>query len=634
MENYKIFKNYRLLKKTLTRLPGWILIFGSFFIIPFIFTTSTIDPVTDIRFFVFSILIFVLFPILLFQQLINTQSILFLKRKIFIPIFGYFIVNIIALITAINVYEGVIEVLKISLYISYLVVCIILLETKISRESLSKSIIVCSLILSLIGIAQYYFNLQSIPGGWGFPYSTMANGNLFSSVLFLTIPFIFYGVFVFNNSWKIVSNISLSLSIIIIVIVQTRSVWLACFVSVLFIIPFIILIHKKSKSDNTNNNQLRNRIINFILVILMSIFVSILSSNYHNPERSVIDRVSSIANLNDPSVNERIILWQKSIKIFLDNPILGVGPGNWKIVFPQYGTNGLRAETGFTNFRRPHNDYLWILTETGIFGLIFYLLIFFFVFYYGIKTLFQIHSMNQKIYIMCLLFGITGYLVISFFSFPKERITHGIFLTLIISNIISIYHESFPLKVILKIPRGLLVILVMIIVSISGYVGYIRFISDQCMKNVLFYRQQNQWGNLIDEVDKIDSYFYTIDNSVTPVVWYRGVANYSLKNYIKAYTDFYKSLKVHPNNVHVLNNLATISEERGKHNKAIIYYKKAITIAPKFEEALLNLSAVYYNTGKYQLASDTISQIAENGSSTKIQSYREKISNKLNGEKK
>jgi O-antigen ligase len=610
--------------------PEWIIIIGSVFIIPFIYSTSTIDPVSDLRFFIFSFLILVLFSYFLFQHFIKPQSLSILNRKIFILILSYFIINILSLLSALNIYEGIREVLKTGLFISFLFASIILLKTQLSREYLSKSVVISSIALSLIGLAQYYFNLQSIPGGWGFPYSTMANGNLLSSALFLMTPFIIYGAFVFTNYWRISSNIALSLSIFIMAIVQTRSVWLAFSLSLLLIILIAIVFQKKSKIVITNNNPLTKRVKKLIPFVFVSILLAVVSNSYLNPERSLTNRLVSIANLDDPSVNERIFLWQKTIEMSLDNPILGVGPGNWKIAFPEYGTDGLRAEDGFTNFQRPHNDYLWILSETGIFGLICYVLIFFFIYYYGIKSFIHLNDRSEKIYIICLLFGITGYLIISFFSFPKERITHIIFLGLIFSNIISIYHASFPLKKIPSSSGNLFVIIpILLLGSVSCYGGYQRFSSDQSMRKVLIYRQQNEWGKLIEEVKNIDKYFYSIDNSVIPVIWYRGIANYSLNNKKQAFDDFGKAVKLHPNNVHALNNFATILEEFGHHDKAISQYQKAVAISPKFEEALLNLSAVFYNSGKYKLASETILQISGTYNTLKVQQFQKKINSKL-----
>ena len=66
---------------------------------------------------------------------------------------------------------------------------------------------------------------------------------------------------------------------------------------------------------------------------------------------------------------------------------------------------------------------------------------------------------------------------------------------------------------------------------------------------------------------------------------------------------------MNPYHIHVLNNLATSYEIKGNHEMAIDMYNRAILISPKFDEALLNLSAVYYNNGNIDSASSIISRV-------------------------
>jgi O-antigen ligase len=71
------------------------------------------------------------------------------------------------------------------------------------------------------------------------------------------------------------------------------------------------------------------------------------------------------------SAASRLDILRAGFKIFLDHPILGVGLGNFRIVFPHYTT------FYFTKYKQfyAHNTYLEILTGVGLLGLITYLLI-------------------------------------------------------------------------------------------------------------------------------------------------------------------------------------------------------------------------------------------------------------------
>jgi Tfp pilus assembly protein PilF len=97
-----------------------------------------------------------------------------------------------------------------------------------------------------------------------------------------------------------------------------------------------------------------------------------------------------------------------------------------------------------------------------------------------------------------------------------------------------------------------------------------------------------------------------MDNTATPLLWYRGVGYFNLQRYDLALQDFKESYIVNPNHVHVLNNLATIYEIKGKHNKAKEYYYKALEVIPTFKESRVNLAAILFNEKEYEQALDVI----------------------------
>ena len=59
----------------------------------------------------------------------------------------------------------------------------------------------------------------------------------------------------------------------------------------------------------------------------------------------------------------------------------------------------------------------------------------------------------------------------------------------------------------------------------------------------------------------------------------------------------------------MLNNLGTCYELKKDHENAIKCYEAAISLSPKFEDALLNLAAVSYNSGNYDKAFSSIKKI-------------------------
>lgn len=78
----------------------------------------------------------------------------------------------------------------------------------------------------------------------------------------------------------------------------------------------------------------------------------------------------------DPYAANRLDMWKMSLDIFQDHLLFGVGPDNFREVSKQYNFKQARGPAHyFKRPRRPHNDYFKILTETGIAGLIFLILL-------------------------------------------------------------------------------------------------------------------------------------------------------------------------------------------------------------------------------------------------------------------
>jgi O-antigen ligase/uncharacterized protein involved in exopolysaccharide biosynthesis len=72
--------------------------------------------------------------------------------------------------------------------------------------------------------------------------------------------------------------------------------------------------------------------------------------------------------IEDPSLSERIGLVRIAIRIFQDNPLLGVGLGQYQNAFPRYAFE-LGVDLGAPP--QPHNRVLEILAETGLVGFAF-----------------------------------------------------------------------------------------------------------------------------------------------------------------------------------------------------------------------------------------------------------------------
>ena len=109
------------------------------------------------------------------------------------------------------------------------------------------------------------------------------------------------------------------------------------------------------------------------LVILISTLAFILfySSNYSTYLGDKLDKINQISS--DQSYINRIEYYKIGIRLFEKSPIIGNGTGTWKINSLDRSVRNLDSNEASYY---AHNDFLQVLSETGLIGLFVYAIIF------------------------------------------------------------------------------------------------------------------------------------------------------------------------------------------------------------------------------------------------------------------
>jgi O-antigen ligase len=617
-------------------LDFFVLIVASVFFIPFFGTSFSIDPVLTPQFLAWSVITFILLVVFTIRLFKNPEGLdcSVLRRMIFPLFFGYLLFSLVSLIMAVNVTEGIYEVLKIFVSLVYLfTTTIILSRNKSYYLILAKAVIVTAAILSLFTLCQYFLIAYRKPGDIvDASYSvsaTMAHKNMLSSALFLTLPFCMYVLLACHGYWKVASIVPTTLIILDILLLQTRSVWLGLFLSAAA--TMIVLGAFAEKLSVSGRTLLKKCTPVAVIVLITAVLVFACFYLKTGSVDFLTKRIQSISTRNYESNIERILIWRKSAEAIKDNLVCGLGCGNWKIVHLSYGLDKM-PERALKNvfFQRPHNDYIWVLSEIGIPGFVFYLSIFGITIGYIFRIIARHPETNSKLFSVFMFFGITGYMVDAFFSFPKERIFHSIFLMLMMAVVVSIYHQSLGFKK--TVPRSFMCALTipsLPLLLCAVAVGYIRLNAEIYTKRAYAARAAQNWPVVISEIDKGYSIFATLDPMSTPLQWYKGEADFLMNNVPQALLDYKKAYDANPYHIHVLNNLATCYEIQGNHDQAIEFYNKALKIYPQFEEAMINLGATYYNCGRYEKAYEILLQCDPNTKDQRLQEYLKSVRKKL-----
>lgn len=254
----------------------------------------------------------------------------------------------------------------------------------------------------------------------------MSNINITSFSLLYKIPILFY--FFDKSKNKLASFFHLFIFLCVlssILILGSRASYIALGF-MLFIRMGLLFFHKESIFKS------KFKLIGYSFTILISIILNIA----FNSESNFIDRTSEINfDANNSSNNQRLNYYDISLQLIRDNPLLGIGVGNWK--YESIPLNRFDM-SGYIVPYYAHNDFLQIFSETGLFGLLSYVLIFISIAYIVLKNFKNI----EYFYIGCFFIA---YTIDSLLNFPIGRVVsliHFIFFISLIFSLNQKYNEK------------------------------------------------------------------------------------------------------------------------------------------------------------------------------------------------
>lgn len=483
----------------------------SVLVIPFIINPAGLDPALPVRIFAWGLLTVILITILA----IKTNADFSILRCFIFPLSAlYLLISLLSLLRAVNVMEGLFVCARVLLFFSFLyAACLILNGDQHRIKSTTRSVILCATVLALMGLGQFTGMLfTGIPGHYRI-YATLINKNMLAQSLFLSLPFVCWGIFSFKGAWLVFARICLGLIFIVLLMIANRAVGGACF---LFMVVGLGLAKKLRWS---------------VLLWILSISVITLWQPFWT----------------DNSFKKRISLWKPTLKMIADAPITGVGAGQWKIMFACYDPQGNQRhgeqKDEIIIYQRAHNDHLQILAETGVPGLLCHLSLFGIIIIYGCKVIKKVDH-ETRTFLILMISAICGYMLIACFSFPGERVVNNILLILSMAGIISVYHHSgTPVK-----PALMTGVHIFLLVGLAGLMLFsgVRIKSDINLKTALQARSLGQWNIVIDQIKLAQSWAYPLDPFVTPLSFYSASAYAALGNLQAAQRNFTRSLKINP----------------------------------------------------------------------------------------
>jgi putative inorganic carbon (hco3(-)) transporter len=322
----------------------------------------------------------------------------------------YFLIAAISLTQAVSVTPGIMEIAR---YLSYVVMFVIVSKvnfTKAQYKSFGIAFLASITIVGLFGVLQYVFNfslnkagLYALDEAIGRVDSTLINPNYYSAFLNFVIPAILlFSVLYFKDKkYQLLMFALYGVFIVNLILTYTRAAWLtmAC-----ALILTIIIIPKQFIKNVIKPHILIAFLVLFTGVYFMPDVQERTSSALYALERllpSGSDHEKPPSDDGDDSVEDgseeddennedkekedettnravvsRTTLWKTGFYMMKDNPILGIGSGNYRERYYEYVTKYPELYIGHDDSYSVHNSYLKVGAENGVTGLIAFLAIY------------------------------------------------------------------------------------------------------------------------------------------------------------------------------------------------------------------------------------------------------------------
>lgn len=559
-----------------------------------------------------------------------------LQRPVLWFAFGYFLFSALSGFSAISFAEWLYETLKAGLFFaSIYLITRVLLRSKNPAVPFAQAVTISVILLGIIGILQYHLRILDFSPSPTMPHGRMWHRNLFAGFLLISSPFLILGWLRLNKAWKIPVIFALLLTIYNIVISTARSSWLAVVwgvatTGILYVITRpkkdnrsqSVSVEKtsikkkgrrKKKSGNPPERKKQSELIALFITLMIAIVVLSFALNEINVRKSDTGRLN---------------WWKQTVRMFSDHPLLGVGAGNWKLQHPKYG---YQEKPDFIAIARPHNDFLWVLAETGIFGFISYGGLFLILLFYAYRLARQYEDEEDRATGLIFFFALMSYIVLAFFSYPRERIEHTLWLALLASFPLAAYHTRFPLTG--KTPRLVHAGLSLFLIFVSSFAvfdGVVRLYGDYQVKEVEMDRKNKDYKSMERAVTLAYSPFYTMNHFSNPILGYRGYARLMMNDEEEAERDFKEALRESPYNVKLINNLARIYAYRKDYEIASGWFARTLEISPRDLTALKGMVEMQFLLGNYDRVFQMIDQFDPERKKPKVQEYRQKLMQEMN----
>jgi O-antigen ligase len=221
------------------------------------------------------------------------------------------------------------------------------------------------------GIESDYFTLSRAPGG------TFGNRNFVAHLSAIGVPLLlWYAVTARRRIAVLLCALGGAVLAAALVLSRSRAAWLA-----LLVVACLVAIPGWRAAHRVPAGNAIARLGLIGGVAIAAVVGALLLPNHLNwkSDSPYLDSVRSVVAYNSGSGRGRVIQYRNTLHMVESHPVLGVGPGNWPVYYPQFAPRddpSLSHDDRTTANPWPSSDWAALIAERGIIAVVALLLAF------------------------------------------------------------------------------------------------------------------------------------------------------------------------------------------------------------------------------------------------------------------
>jgi O-antigen ligase len=215
-------------------------------------------------------------------------------------------------------------------------------------------------LLQAYGVTSDYFSLNRSPGG------TFGNRNFVAHLAAIGTPTLLLLLVLDRRARGILaSSIGVAILAAALVLSRSRAAMLAMLAAALVIALGVWMARRRWRDP-----RIARRYPLAAAFAAVGAAAAILVPNTLNwkSDSPYLDTVTGVVNYHEGSGHGRLVQYGTSLKLAVQRPIFGVGPGNWAVAYPRVAARGdpsIDRDDGMTSNPWPSSDWIAMLAERG-----------------------------------------------------------------------------------------------------------------------------------------------------------------------------------------------------------------------------------------------------------------------------